>query len=233
MLSEIEFLTNVSKELSEIDKKICLLYAGAAPGIHIAMLMNMFPYIEYILVDPAKFEMDTNKPIAKFKLINDFFSDEMAIQFKRDYEDYEILFVSDIRTANHRILTKEVTEIKIEQDMMDQMRWVEILKPFKSMLKFRLPYVGDDKTSKTELEYLDGKLYLQIWEGKTSSETRLVVDQNVKKKLYDCVKYEDQLFRSNTVERVTCYKHDIEAPGIDHCYDCRAEVFILNDYIQS
>ena len=75
MLSEIEFLTNVSKELSEIDKKICLLYAGAAPDIHIAMLINMFPFIEYILVGPAKFEMDISKPIAKYKLTNDFFSD--------------------------------------------------------------------------------------------------------------------------------------------------------------
>ena len=86
----------------------------------------------------------------------------MVIKFKNEYKDYEILFVSDIRTADHRILTKEDTEIKIEQDMMDQMRWVNILKPFKSMLKFRLPYVGDDKKIKTELEYLDGKLYLHF-----------------------------------------------------------------------
>ena len=51
------------------------------------------------------------------------------------------------------------------------------------MFKFRLPYVGDDKVSETQLEYLDGKQYLQIWEGKTSSETRLVVYRNAKKKL--------------------------------------------------
>ena len=235
MLSEIEFLTNVSKEIRHLkNKKICLIYAGAAPGIHIAMLMNLFPFIEYILVDPAKFEMDCSKPTAKFQLINAFFTDDMAKQFKKDYKDYEILFVSDIRTADHRILSKQATEIRIEQDMLDQMRWVEILSPFKSMLKFRLPYIGDDKSiKKTELEYLDGKLFLQIWEGKTSSETRLVVDKTAGKKLYDCVKYEDQLFRFNTVERVTCYRHDVEAPGIDHCYDCRAEVFILNEYIQS
>lgn len=233
MLSEIEFLTNVSKEFSDTSKKVCLIYAGAAPGIHISMLMNMFPFMEYILVDPAKFELDEKKPLPKFKLINECFTDEMAKEFKKKYADYEILFISDIRTANHRILTKEDTEFKIEQDMMDQMKWYDILKPFKSMFKFRLPYVGDDKVSKTKLEYLDGKLYLQIWEGKTSSETRLVVDRNAKKKLYDCVQYEDQLYRFNTVERVNCYKHDIEAPGIDHCYDCRAEVFILDQYLKT
>ena len=90
-------------------------------------------------------------------------------------------------------------KIKIEQDMMDQMRWYEILKPFRSMLKFRLPYVGEDVDLdhvKTKLEYLDGKLFLQIWEGKTSSETRLVVNgPNAQKKTYDCIQYEDQLYR--------------------------------------
>ena len=112
------------------------------------------------------------------------------------------MFISDIRTANYRILTRLDTEIKVEKDMEDQMGWVNILKPFKSILKFRLPYVGAEKVTKTELEYLDGIIYFQVWPGCTSSETRLVVDRNIRTKLYDCIKYENQLFRFNTVERV-------------------------------
>ena len=77
------------------------------------MLMNMFPYLQYILVDPAVFELDTKKPVSKFELINDFFTDKMAADLKSKYnaEEYEIIFISDIRTANHRILAKEETEV--------------------------------------------------------------------------------------------------------------------------
>ena len=46
-------------------------------------------------------------------------------------------------------------------------------------------------------------------------------------------RYEDQLFHFNTVERVLSYRHDIIAPGLDHCYDCRAEVQILTDYLST
>ena len=41
------------------------------------------------------------------------------------------------------------------------------------------------------------------------------------------------MFRYNTVERVSCYQHDAKGFGIDHCYDCRAEVYILSEYLNS
>ena len=34
------------------------------------------------------------------------------------------------------------------------------------------------------------------------------------------------------VERVMCYKHDIEVDGLDNCYDCRAEVYVFEEYIK-
>ena len=232
MLSEIEFLSIVTNEINEL-KKCVLIYAGAAPGIHIASLMNMFPYMEYVLIDPAKFIFDEKKPITKFEIINDFFTDELAIKFSEKYSNYEIIFISDIRSADHRLMTNEQTELQVETDMINQMKWHEIMRPFKSMLKFRLPYVGDRVVAKKEIEYLDGKVYLQMWEGKTSSETRLIVDRDARKKNYDCEKYEDQLFRFNTVERVMCYSHEYNTPGIDHCFDCRSEIFILEEYLKS
>lgn len=39
------------------------------------------------------------------------------------------------------------------------------------------------------------------------------------------------MFYFNTVTRATYYEHDIEGDGIDHCYDCRAEIFILENYL--
>ena len=46
-------------------------------------------------------------------------------------------------------------------------------------------------------------------------------------------KYEEQLFFFNTVTRPALYEHDVtEGEGIDHCYDCRAEVHILSSYLE-
>ena len=235
LLSEIEFLTLVVKDMSleGNTKRVVLIYAGAAPSIHIPILINMFPFVDkFILIDPCKFSFDESKAKGKFEVINECFTNEMAKQLAEKYSDCELLLVSDIRTANHRVLARLDTELKIEQDMSLQMEWYNILQPYKSIFKFRLPYVGDDKLTKTELDYLDGVVYFQAWEGKTSSETRLIVNKNAKMKTYDCARYEDVLYRFNTVERVICYKHDVSAPGIDHCYDCRAEIFILEEYLK-
>ena len=30
-----------------------------------------------------------------------------------------------------------------------------------------------------------------------------------------------------------CYRHHVMAGGIDHCYDCRAEVYVLERYLTS
>ena len=79
---------------------------------------------------------------------------------------------------------------------------------------------------------MDGTIYFQVWPGCTSSETRLVVDRHVTTKMYDCVKYENQLYKFNTVDRVSCYKHEAKGLGIDHCYDCKAEVHILTEYLK-
>jgi hypothetical protein len=117
--------------------------------------------------------------------------------------------------------------------MTAQMKWYEILKPFRSMLKFRLPYIGDKLNRKEKMKYLEGDIFFQIWPAGSSSECRLIVKENASKdKVYDSIKYEDQLFRFNQVERVMCYKHDVEVDGLDHCYDCRAEVFVFEEYIK-
>ena len=116
--------------------------------------------------------------------------------------------------------------------MIAQMKWYEILKPTKSMLKFRLPYIGDKLDRKVKMDYLEGDIYFQIWPAGSSSECRLVVGKNAKIKQYDSIKYENQLFRFNQVERVLCYEHQLQVPGIDHCYDCRAEVFVFEEYIK-
>lgn len=63
-------------------------------------------------------------------------------------------------------------------------------------------------------------------------KTRLVVHENCNEREYDCAKYQDQLFHFNKTERTFCYKHDVNVVGLDHCYDCRAEVYVFEKYIE-
>jgi hypothetical protein len=237
-MSEVEFLTECCSELYEKkkqDKKIVLIYAGAAHGVHIPTLINMFPFIEYILIDPGKFQIDHTLYPEKVtcNIENCLMTDEKADKLYEQYKDYTRLFISDIRTSDIKEKNEKEREDTIMKDMNAQMKWYYILRPFKSMLKFRLPYVGNNKNAVTKIQYLEGIPHFQLWAGCTSSETRLFVSENAGLKSYDCIKYENQLFRFNTNERTSCYKHDIELPGIDHCYDCYAETFIYNSYLEN
>lgn len=64
--------------------------------------------------------------------------------------------------------------------------------------------------------------------GRTSSETRLVVENgNTTTIAYSHKDYEDLLFHFNTVTRTTYWPHDVKGEGLDHCYDCAAEIRII------
>jgi hypothetical protein len=229
-LSEVEFLTLCCNSFDENTQNPLVIYAGAAPGTHISLLSKMFPFIKFVLIDPAFFIVKENERI---EIIQDFFTDALAEKFAEKYKDHTILFISDIRVFGPGSINEDSLEDKVNEDMAAQMRWYYILNPFKSMLKFRPPYIGEKTYRKTAIEYLEGEIYLQIWPAGSSSETRLIVDQNAGKKSYDCVKYEDQLYRFNQVERTLCYWHEIKCAGIDHCYDCRAEILVFEEYLRS
>ncbi|GAB5365893.1 hypothetical protein AAMO2058_001097400 [Amorphochlora amoebiformis] len=139
-----------------------------------------------------------------------------------------VLFISDIRSTDWEIETDVTVENRCSTDMMKQMRWHEIMKPDCSMLKFRLPW-GPGKT-----EYLDGDIYIQAWGPITTTETRLWTKKggNMDKRVYDNERYERECFHHNTVSRVARYPHDVEGEGIDRCYDCTCEVYILKNYLR-
>lgn len=128
-----------------------------------------------------------------------------------------MLFISDIRTG--------YTEDHVQKDMAAQMRWHLIIKPKKSILKFRLPW-DDGKTL-----YLDGKIHLPVWGPITTTEARLITSGD-KMKLYDNKDYEERMYYFNTVLRTKLYKHNIKMDGIDFCYDCAAEIKIIKEYIR-
>jgi cap2 methyltransferase len=208
LLSEIEFLTNCGN-LSNL-----VIYAGSAPGIHIPLLLTLFPTHKLELYDPAKFKI---KEQPGLKIHNELFTNEIAGK----YTNENVLFISDVRTSENKF--KDEWEDEISDNMKMQKKWVEIMKPIRSMLKFRLPYFpGITK-------YYSGKLYFQPWAGQSSTEMRLITDGK-NEKLYDHTTYEDIMFRHNRITRSQTFKHKYDIPGIDYCYDCFSEIEILTRY---
>lgn len=209
LMSEIEFLTDYS------EKGDVVLYAGAAPGTHTNFLADLFPDIKFVLVDPADFICAPIKD--RIEIRQEYFTDDIAEEFSKKQYNGRVLFISDIRRDAK-------SDKMIQEDMDMQSRWHKMIKPKKTMLKFRLSW----KPGTTK--YLDGKIYLPVWGPQSTTEARLVPDGDDERD-YDNTEYEEQMFYFNTVTRVTYYPHDVDAPGYDSCFDCASEVLILKEYL--
>jgi hypothetical protein len=212
------------KQEEKDDRKLYIVYAGAAPGIHTKFLQTMFPDSNFELYDPNKFyeKLKENKNI---KTHRQFFTDEDA-EYWRDRalkENLYLTFITDIRT-------EPATDETVEKNMKMQMNWWKIMNPELSMFKFRLPW-RDGKT-----EYPEGKIYIQLYPGPTSSETRLIVKKDAPIIQYDNRTYEDQCYYHNNVARKLYYdtplgKLDLYHDKLDNCYDCAGFIDLVNSYL--
>jgi len=241
LLSEIEFLTlfannNISninnnnvKDNDDGDKQV-VVYVGAAPGRHIPYLSDLFPQLIFHLYDPVKFDITANN---KIKIFQQLFSNADA----EKYVGQNILFISDIRSVDYESVSEDEYHKGILRDLQTQEQWYITIQPYKALLKFRFPYTND------QTDYLDGDVYFQAWSPVSSTETRLVpsgftVDYNtgksiVNKKVYDHIKYEQQLYYYNNVTRVALYPHNVKSKELDHCYDCQCEIHTLGQYLKA
>eukprot|EP01138_Halocafeteria_seosinensis_P001520 gb/GECG01001558.1/.p1 GENE.gb/GECG01001558.1/~~gb/GECG01001558.1/.p1 ORF type:complete len:452 (+),score=53.80 gb/GECG01001558.1/:1-1356(+) len=249
-LAELEFLTEWYCSSAAGSKKATVLYAGAAPGTHIPYLASLFPQFYFILIDPLEFsiqesglsaaEEDNESSSIKrrcgvnVQIRQEFFTKKHAEYYANKRQRNEsLLFICDVRTADCRVLSEEETETAIQDDMSQQQYWTTLLQPDASMLKFRLPW------SPGTTDYLQGEMKLPVWGPPTTTEGRLVVkgppfDQQA----WDHEKYMEQMFYFNTVTRLSSYEHPVHAKkaqqhGLDHCYDCTAEISILSRYLNN
>lgn len=146
--------------------------------------------------------------------MNGLFNDEMANEYAGRQDT---LFISDIRRTF-------ASEELIEEDMRDQMRWHDIMKPRASHFKFRLPWDAG------QTEYLDGIVYIQPYAQPQSTETRLVATSNTRR-VWCHKEYEEQCFFFNTIVRKGWHDHGIHGAGFEPgSYDCAAEAEILRTY---
>lgn len=229
-LTVLQFMTLYVKLERDIVPKI--VYAGAAPGHNIALLSKLFPTCEFHLYDMNKFS-DLLNGNPKVKLYKQLFLDEDAKKWNGIDNVY---FISDIRRDTLGMSTKDA-ELIIQGDMQMQMKWIELMKPVESHLKFHLPYSGLGIGSTTE--YFNGTVYVQPWRGASSTECRLVPKWG-EKKLWNNKKYEDQNFYINSIlrEKTKFYNpldgslNPIDGQELLNDYDSAMEINILSDYIK-
>jgi hypothetical protein len=197
LLSEIEFLTHYARDNDNV------VYAGAAPGTHLLFLVTLFPTINFILFDPEPFATCLNNH-HQITVIPDIFTDECA----RCFNQKDVLFISDIRTAEPRAMSDHEVETRVRADNKMQMRWVQLIQPRVSMLKFRLPWDTCNELKRWRFcnhlsslpfvlsessVYLDGKVYLPVWGPQTTTETRLVVEDWRKTRIWNHKYYEGRV----------------------------------------
>jgi hypothetical protein len=213
-LTEMEFLMNYAG-----NDKCLVVYAGAAPGSHIIFLSQLFPQLNFVLIDTNDFSiMGTNE----IQILREKFTDSVAKRFCN--MDRSILFICNVRTFN----PGGNPDNEFLNDMVDQMEWHKLMKPRASLLNFRLPQTPG------KLQYLKGCLVIEPWASKRSTECRLIVDKGDKETEYDHYEFENTLLHFHNEKRIRYYKHNmdgIDTEGLDHCYDCAAEIFIIQEYL--
>jgi hypothetical protein len=221
-LSEVEFLISVLED-NKAKKQIVMVYAGAAPGYHIAYLQKLFPMVIFELYDPNDFAIEDNNLLhTHVQFFTDIDAEYWHVRALK--ENLYLAFCSDIRT-------EPATQENIIRNMNMQMKWWQIMNPDLSMFKFRLPW-EEGKTI-----YPIGEIYAQAYPGPTSTETRLIVKKDAVLKDYDNKQYESACFYHNSVVREKKYncklgKLNLERDNLDNCYDCVSFIIIMEKYLK-
>ncbi|KAG5493002.1 hypothetical protein JKF63_01583 [Porcisia hertigi] len=246
-LSEVEFFVQIERLIKShgsaaSPKRVLVVYAGAACGLHLPFLFSLFPHFQFVLIDPAPFcpqvkEIASKEGGCVLELIEGLCTPELCLRIRRTYcETHDIFLVSDIRSGQPTgmSLNQEHTEM-IQQDNKAQREWCFSLEVEAAMLKFHPPYPatkGSDTsnpnaqdTTAEEYTYLDGTQLLGVWAPKSSSEVRLVVVGPFKRgyeaptRHYHCTMHEEQ-----------CYAYNVENR---YDKDCTAERIILGAYLSA
>lgn len=165
-----------------------IIYAGAAPGIHIVPMAKMMREKMFYLFDP--------NPIWDVRL----FDLENVMIFTKKFDPTDIdsdirtncFLISDIRNTNIEYAKKtrneEMQDEIVAEDMTTQFDFWKELQPDIALFKFRLPRYDGISI------YPKGDIYLPIYGKHDTSESRLLVKKNASNYEYNNQLYRDRLF---------------------------------------
>ncbi|KAH9597135.1 mRNA methyltransferase-like [Trypanosoma melophagium] len=239
LLSEIEFLSAYLETPRTTKQPLLVVYAGAANGSHLPFLFDLFKDVKFVLIDPAPF-CAAVREIAQLskgpivELVEGYCTDELCLRLSRSYHlDYNILFISDIRSGEPKRQSNKENTAMIMRDNEMQRSWCWSLKANAALLKFHPPYprckdpnsrsYDENDNTPDSVEYMDGNRLFGIWAPKSSSELRLCVQgpfttgTKIAMRIYDCSLHEEQCYFYNTSDRYT--------------RDCEAEKNVLQRYL--
>lgn len=241
-LSELEFLIEYIPKIDvniipkvKGKRRIPIIYYDVMTTNHIefldSLLNEMFGNIYVIYLHEAiKDSLSQYKESKRIKVSSQL-TTKTASKYLSSYGKNSALFIGNARVNMNKKSGKDL-ENAIISTMNLQKSIVENIYPYKSMLKFMLPYSSNKYDYLESFEYFDGDLRFLSWSSKSGTETMLITDGDPKKtKKYDVLAYEEQMAYFNNVTRVSYYNHDVLGEGLDHCYDCINEINILKKYV--
>jgi len=205
------------------EKEVHIVYAGSARGDNILILCDMFPNTYWYLVDPRKHhnKLYKHKQIKEIKQA--YFTDEIAEYYHNKFKNrkHKLLFMSDIR--------EETDDYSVLEDQEMNINWHKIIKPDFSYLKFRCGYESDKI-----YKYYKGTIYLQIYAPSSSTETRILLPNELEPCEYDIEEYQGKLLYFNRVIRPSYHTNSIIKNNdyFDHCYDCTYFSYIIKNYLK-
>ena len=212
------------KYIEQSDKIVHIIYAGSARGDNILILSDLFPNIKWYLIDPAPFSPELYKHKQVIEIKNEFFTDESAKYYykllkERDKKE-KLFFISDIRL--------DPSDEDVMADNESDAKWHSIIKPDLSYLKFRCPYDGDKS-----YEYYSGEIFIQPYAPIGSTESRILLSTDLKKKIYNVDEYQGKFCYFNRVLRPSFYSKQIieDNDYFDHCYDCTFFSYLIKEYL--
>ena len=188
LLSEMEFLLR----FRDGGTSNHVVYAGAAPGNHIYVLLDLFPDISFTLVDPNPIVVPGSSRVT---VRQEVMTESIAAEYSGMNN---VLFISDIRTGpSAKLEPLDVHQERIHRDMLDQMSWYCAMRPASALLKFRLPW-----STHESVEYLGGEIMLPVFGKFLTHEARLCV-QGPEAMLvtYRCREYEGRMAYFNQFVR--------------------------------
>lgn len=223
-----------------------LVYAGAGSGgQHLLYLCKLFSGVMFYCYDLSDYDMNLKNECKKGKYPNVVLVQTMFTEKERDFfamlsNDYNVYFMSDIRSAGKKESFEE-KEHRVDVDNQLQYDWVEKIRPVVAHLKWRTPYTLDETKIMTP-----SVLMLEPWSGPDSGELRQMIERPPKGEpyRYDTVKRADIETRlvtiNNILKQYAHYKHPLPCSGyfyydeeektedvgigLDHCWSCTYEL---------
>lgn len=171
-----------------------VMYVGAADGHHIAQFTQTYKNTVFVLVDSRAPAFSLRKENTSFNNIypikQEWFGETEVNEFA-EHDDLgkliassqvPVIFISDIRSENVAKMSKEKGDKVVEDDQKTQDDVLAALRKVFNvvsyMLKFRPPYLYDNKTRQDHQSLRKlrtaGDLWLQSFNRQSSSEMRIV-----------------------------------------------------------